>query len=210
MSKPVPVACPKCRGQVTIHTSSGGRGTNDLTSYCADCENCGMLIDHLSDTGRRDSAVRDYNRWARAYGAPTAAPSITVCAGYGAYDGGAALAASRSAAHAPTPLTRKRIKYLVSGYCMVPMLAEIEVEADIPAQAMKIAKAEWTRDHRTLLVSGSEDEGSASDWRPTAVPARSTKCFHRLIRRSEGKRHERTKFADSMGRAFRVAYGAEP
>ena len=24
-----------------------------------------MLIDHLSDTGRKDSAIRDYNRWAK-------------------------------------------------------------------------------------------------------------------------------------------------
>jgi hypothetical protein len=89
MSKPAPIACPKCHGQVSINPSSGGRGTNDLTSYRADCETCGMLLDHLSDTGRRDSAVRDYNRWARAYVAPTAASSITVRSGFGAFDGGA-------------------------------------------------------------------------------------------------------------------------
>jgi hypothetical protein len=59
------------------------------------------------------------------------------------------------------------MKFLVSGYCLVPMKAEIEVEADTSAQAMKIAKAEWKRDHRSLLVSNSGDEGSACDWRPT-------------------------------------------
>jgi len=59
------------------------------------------------------------------------------------------------------------MRYLVSGYCLVPVKAEIEVEADTPAQAMKMAKTEWKRDHRSLLVPGSDDEGSACDWRPT-------------------------------------------
>ncbi len=62
------------------------------------------------------------------------------------------------------------MKYLVSGYCLVPMKAEIMVEADTPAQAMKVAKAEWKRDPRALLVAGSDDEGAACDWRPTAEP----------------------------------------
>ncbi|WP_323144897.1 hypothetical protein [Massilia phyllosphaerae] len=62
------------------------------------------------------------------------------------------------------------MKYLVSGYCLVPMKAEIEVEADSPAHATKVAKAEWKRDHRRLLVSNSADEGSACEWRPTAEP----------------------------------------
>lgn len=34
--------------------------------------------------------------------------------------------------------------------------------------ALKIANAEWRRDHRRLLVPNSVDEGSAFDWRPTA------------------------------------------
>jgi hypothetical protein len=62
------------------------------------------------------------------------------------------------------------MRYLVSGYCLVPVKAEIEVEADTPAQAMKLAKAEWKRDHRSLLVPGSDDEGSACDWHPTVEP----------------------------------------
>lgn len=63
------------------------------------------------------------------------------------------------------------MKYLVSGYWLVPMIAEIVIEADTPAQAMKMAKAEWAQDRRRLLVPGSDDEGSACDWRPTAGAA---------------------------------------
>jgi hypothetical protein len=87
MSKPIPVACPKCGAAVHVAASAGGRGTNDLTSYSADCDECGMLIDHLGDAGRRDNAIRDYNRWAREYVAPVVGKhSITVRSGYGAYD----------------------------------------------------------------------------------------------------------------------------
>lgn len=86
MSKPIAVACPKCGGgPVDINVSAGGRGTGDLTSYSADCAKCGLLIDHLSDTGRYDSAVRDYNRWAREYAPPVGATSVTVRAGYDGY-----------------------------------------------------------------------------------------------------------------------------
>lgn len=89
MSKPIPVACPKCGGPVHVAPSAGGRGTNDLTSYSADCDRCGMLVDHLSDTGRKDSAIRDYNRWARDYVTPVATTnSITVQSGYTAFRGG--------------------------------------------------------------------------------------------------------------------------
>lgn len=60
------------------------------------------------------------------------------------------------------------MKYLVSGYCLVPMKAEIEVEAE--TAAMTIAKAEWKRNHRSILVPSSDDQGSACDWRPPAEP----------------------------------------
>jgi len=88
------VPCPQCSGNVSVNVSGGGRGTNDLTHYSADCDQCGMLVDHLSGTGRHDSAVRDYNRWARSYTAPTVSHSVTVRAGHGGYDGGAAHAAT--------------------------------------------------------------------------------------------------------------------
>lgn len=89
MRNPIPVACPKCSGHVHVAPSAGGRGTNDLTSYSADCDRCGMLVDHLSDTGRKDSAIRDYNRWARDYVTPVATKNpITVQSGYMAFRGG--------------------------------------------------------------------------------------------------------------------------
>lgn len=64
MAKVEPVVCPRCTGPVDVLPSGGGRGTRDLTHYSADCGHCGMLIDHLSANGRKDSAIRDYNRWA--------------------------------------------------------------------------------------------------------------------------------------------------
>lgn len=82
MANPIPSACPTCGGQVDIGASAGGRGTGDLTSYRADCEKCGVLVDHLSGTGRRDSAVRDFNRWARDYRPPSGSTSISVQGGY--------------------------------------------------------------------------------------------------------------------------------
>jgi hypothetical protein len=59
------------------------------------------------------------------------------------------------------------MRYLVSGYCMVPMKAEAVVEAETPEQALKTAKARWKEDPRSLIVSGSDDEGAACDWRPS-------------------------------------------
>jgi hypothetical protein len=91
VNKPTPAACPKCGGQVDVGASGGGRGTGDLTSYRADCAKCGTLVDHLSDTGRHDNAVRDYNRWARDYSAPGGATSITVQGGYFAFGSGGAI-----------------------------------------------------------------------------------------------------------------------
>jgi len=65
VSKIKPVPCPRCSGAVFVRQSGGGRGTGDLTSYCASCEDCDMLEDHFGDNGRLDNAVRHYNRWAR-------------------------------------------------------------------------------------------------------------------------------------------------
>ena len=60
------------------------------------------------------------------------------------------------------------MKYLVSGYCMVPMKAETMVDAETPEQALKIAKALWKKNPRSLIVPGTDDEGAACDWRPFA------------------------------------------
>lgn len=62
------------------------------------------------------------------------------------------------------------MRYLVSGYCLVPMKAEVEVDAETPEQALKVAKAKWKKDRRSLIVQGSDDESSACDWRPAAEP----------------------------------------
>lgn len=60
------------------------------------------------------------------------------------------------------------MKYLVSGYCLVPMRAEVEVDAETPEQALRVATAKWEQDPRSLIVPGTEDESSACDWQPTA------------------------------------------
>jgi len=60
------------------------------------------------------------------------------------------------------------MKYLVSGFCLVPLKAETVVDADTPEQALKIAKARWNEDPCSLIVPGTDDEGSACDWRPSA------------------------------------------
>jgi hypothetical protein len=62
------------------------------------------------------------------------------------------------------------MKYLVSGYCLVPVKAETVVDAKTPAQALKIAKARWKQGPSMLIVPGTDDESSAGDWRPTAKP----------------------------------------
>lgn len=52
-------------------------------------------------------------------------------------------------------------------YCMVPMKAETVVDADTPEQALKIAEARRLLDARSLIVPGTDDEGSACDWQPS-------------------------------------------
>ena len=48
------------------------------------------------------------------------------------------------------------------------MKAETIVEAESPEQALAIANAQWKRGPRTLIVPGTDEEGSACEWRPTA------------------------------------------
>lgn len=62
------------------------------------------------------------------------------------------------------------MRYLVSGYCLVPMKAEVEVDAETPEQALVMAKAKWEQDPRRLIVPGTDDESSACDWCPAAEP----------------------------------------
>lgn len=72
MPKVEPVPCPRCGGRVQIYASYGGRGCGDLTTYAAECDGCGMRQDHFGENGRKDSATREYNRWAAAGKARTA------------------------------------------------------------------------------------------------------------------------------------------
>lgn len=60
------------------------------------------------------------------------------------------------------------MKFKVHGFCLVPVAAEIEVEAATAEQAINKALSAWEADKRALIVAGSEDEGAAYDWRPTA------------------------------------------
>ena len=60
------------------------------------------------------------------------------------------------------------MKFKVHGFCLVPVVAEIEVEATTEEQALAKAMASWAADKCALIVAGSVDEGVAFDWRPTA------------------------------------------
>lgn len=55
-------------------------------------------------------------------------------------------------------------------YDDTPMKAEIVVEAATPDDAISLAKLYWQDGPRALLVPGSEDEGAACDWQPSAEP----------------------------------------
>lgn len=60
--------------------------------------------------------------------------------------------------------------YEVDGICMVPMQAKTRVEAETPEQAIELAQQRFKADRFAVLVPGSQDEKSAWDWRPEAVP----------------------------------------
>lgn len=62
------------------------------------------------------------------------------------------------------------MKFVVSGHCLVPMLAEVTIEAETPEQAMAIAKARFEKDPRALIAAGTLDESAAFDWQPTVEP----------------------------------------
>jgi hypothetical protein len=63
------------------------------------------------------------------------------------------------------------MKYIVSGICIAPMYAEVELEADTPDQAIALAQARFKTDPGSVLVSNSADEGSAHDWQRDATPS---------------------------------------
>lgn len=63
------------------------------------------------------------------------------------------------------------MKFIVKGICMVPMYAEVTVDAETPEAALKLAQVQFKSNPESLLVSNSHDEGAAHDWQPEAVPA---------------------------------------
>ena len=60
--------CPRCGSVAHMVPFDGGRGTGETTSYAGECFSCGHRVDHLpsSTNGRKDSAIREWNRLARA------------------------------------------------------------------------------------------------------------------------------------------------
>lgn len=59
-------------------------------------------------------------------------------------------------------------RYNVTGICFIPMQAEIEIEAESPEEARRLAMVEWNANKDNLLVHNSQSEGEAFDWDPTA------------------------------------------
>lgn len=58
--------CPSCGTHgVMISASYGGRGTNDLTAYKAQCR-CGYNVDHLGSDGTLRKAVAEWKQLCRA------------------------------------------------------------------------------------------------------------------------------------------------
>jgi hypothetical protein len=64
MTEPLPHH--KCGGNVHIMPQEGGQGTGEQTLYQAHCENCGGIQFYLGSNGRRDSAIRHFNRTQKA------------------------------------------------------------------------------------------------------------------------------------------------
>ncbi len=62
------------------------------------------------------------------------------------------------------------MKYRVHGYAMIPVEAEITVEAESPEKAMEIAQREFERDKIGLLIENSENYQAAFNWQPSVEP----------------------------------------
>lgn len=61
--------CPKCGcPEIFIYPSYGGKGSGDLTSYCAQCNGCKFEVDHLSKDGSKRSAISEWNRYVKEIG----------------------------------------------------------------------------------------------------------------------------------------------
>lgn len=58
--------------------------------------------------------------------------------------------------------------WLVSGYALIPVKAEVLIDAADEQQAIQKARQAWTEDKGRLLVSKSEDLACAFEWLPHA------------------------------------------
>jgi hypothetical protein len=60
------------------------------------------------------------------------------------------------------------MKYLVSGYCFVPVRARMVVRASSPEAAIRVAKRRFKKNKSRYIQNGSEDENAAHGWEPFA------------------------------------------
>ena len=66
--------------------------------------------------------------------------------------------------------------YKVSGYAMVPVLAEMLVSAPSPSAALRIAEKRWEAaegQKRKFIVPGTEDDTAVCDWHPNTIEVNS-------------------------------------
>jgi len=69
-------ACPRCGNPVSVHPTSGGRGSNESTAYEAVCDaRCGYRSTELPSncSGRKADAIREHNQIAKTW---PAAPAV--------------------------------------------------------------------------------------------------------------------------------------
>lgn len=59
-------------------------------------------------------------------------------------------------------------RWRVHGYALMPVEAEVCLEAPDAKAALAKARLLWQQNKRQLIVGNSEDEGAAFDWQPTA------------------------------------------
>lgn len=59
--------------------------------------------------------------------------------------------------------------YRLTGYALVPVEVEMEVDAEDEQTAIQIGQAHFKSDPSAYVVSNSADECSACDWEPSAT-----------------------------------------
>jgi len=59
-------------------------------------------------------------------------------------------------------------RWRVHGYALVPVEAEVYIDAPDVKAALAKARVLWQANKQAIIVGNSADESSAHDWRPTA------------------------------------------